>query len=82
MKIRFFSLVFMLVICSCATNFDKVDFKYTNLAHMSYKDAIVELNIDPEDLIFAMSNGFRAKSYEIIERKKLDFILVETPISE
>ena len=70
------------MVCGCAT-FNRVDFKYSNLAHMNISDAIVEFeNMDPERLVFALSEAFRAKSHEIIDRKKLDFYYVATPISE
>lgn len=73
----------LLLISGCATNFDRVDFKYSNLAHMDIKDAFVNFdNTDPEKFIFALSEAFRSKTYEIIERKKLDFYYVETPSCE
>jgi hypothetical protein len=41
---------------------------------MNIGDSIVSLhNVDPENLIFALSRSFRAQSYSILERKKLDF---------
>ena len=50
---------------------------------MNINDAIVCFdNTDPEKLVFALSEAFRAKSYDIIERKKLDYYLAETPTSE
>ena len=70
----------LFLISGCATTFDRVDFKYSNLAHMDIKDAFVNFdNTDPEKLIFALSKAFRSKSYEIIDRKKLDFYYIETP---
>lgn len=77
-------VLFILLLASgCATMFNRVDFKYSNLAHMDIRDAFVDFdNTDPEKLIFALSKAFRAKSYEIIDRKKLDFYYVETPLCE
>lgn len=76
-------LLVLLIVSGCATTFDRVDFKYSNLAHMDIKDAFVIFdNTDPEKLIFALSEAFRSKAYEIIERKKLDFYYVETPSCE
>lgn len=50
---------------------------------MDFKDAIVYFqNLDPENFVFALSEAFRAKSYDIIERKRLDFYYVATPTSE
>lgn len=73
-------LLMLLLISGCAATFDRVDFKYSNLAHMDIKDAFVNFdNTDPEKLIFALSEAFRSKAYEITERKKLDFYYVETP---
>ena len=81
MKKIIFLLIFLLV-HGCAT-FNRVDFKYSNLAHMNIRDAIVDFdNTDPEKLVFALSEAFRTKSYEIIDRKKLDFYYVETPVSQ
>jgi hypothetical protein len=62
----------VVLIIGCAT-FNRVDFKYTSLAHMNVSDSIVSLhNVDPENLIFALSRSFRAQSYTILERKQLD----------
>lgn len=50
---------------------------------MNIGDAVVDFgNTDPERLVFALSEGFRAKSCEIIDRKKLNFYYVETPTSQ
>lgn len=73
----------LLLLSGCATTFYRVDFRYSNLAHMDIKEAFVNFdNTDPEKLIFALSEAFRSKSYEIIERKKLDFYYVVTPSCE
>ena len=76
-------LLILLLASGCATTFNRVDFKYSNLAHMDIRDAFVDFdNTDPEKLIFALTEAFRAKSYEIIDRKKLDFYYVETLLCE
>ncbi|MBB1429798.1 MULTISPECIES: hypothetical protein [unclassified Pseudoalteromonas] len=67
-------LIFSIFLSGCqSNNFEKVDFKYSNLAHMSVDDAIIELDIDPKTLIFALSDSFRAQNNMVLEREKLDF---------
>ncbi len=73
----------LFLICGCTQRLARVDFKYSNLAHMNVKEAFVDFDdVDPENLIFALSEAFRSKSYEIIDRHKLDFYYAETPTSE
>jgi len=50
---------------------------------MNIRDAMVEFdNLDPERLVFSLSEAFRARSYEIIDRKKIDFYYAPTAVAE
>lgn len=71
---RVISLFFFIFLSGCQSNkFEKVDFKYSNLAHMSVDDALIELEVDPKKLIFALSDSFRAQNNMVLERQKIDF---------
>lgn len=72
-KIIFVSLA----LTGCATNFSRVPFKYSNLAHMSYRDAMTSVSRMPEELVFDLSEAFRHNSANVLERTKLKFILSE-----
>jgi hypothetical protein len=56
-----------------SNNFVKVDFKYDNLSHMSVDEAIVELDITPKSLIYALGDSFKAQNNLMLDRQKLDF---------
>jgi len=50
---------------------------------MKIRDAVIDMdNIDPEKLIFELSERFHANSHQIIERQKLDSYFVETADAE
>lgn len=65
------------ILSGCTTNFSTVDFRYTNLAHMNYRDAMTNVSIAPEALIFDLSEAFRNNGANILERTKVNYILVE-----
>lgn len=67
-------IVVMLLLAGCQSpTFSRVDFKYSNLAHMELKDAVVKVGAEPQDLIFALSNAFSAQGNYVIERSQLDY---------
>jgi len=68
-------LLSLLILAGCQSNkaFEKVDFKYSNLAHMTIDEALVELDVDPKSLIFALGQSFMAQNNLVLERQKLDF---------
>lgn len=83
MKTRIFVLLVVFFVFGCATKFSRVDFKYSNLAYMSASDAFVTFeDLNPEDLIFALSDAFRARSFAIINRKRLNYYYIQTPEAE
>lgn len=82
MKKLYLISVLLLFCVGCQTTFVKVDFKYSNLAHMKANDAIVELDIEPEVLIHSLSNSFRAQNNNILERKKVDYVNSKTENSD
>jgi len=69
--------VLWICLIGCVSNFTRVDFKYSNAAHMNYKNAMVKLTGSPENIVFTLSESFRNSGAEIRERKKLDYILLE-----
>ena len=71
---RNFLIIILTFLAGCqSNNFNTVDFKYSNLAHMNVDDAMVELDADPKSLIFALGESFVAQENLILERKQLDF---------
>ena len=60
-----------LFLTSCTTPFNKVDFKYSNLAHMSVKDCFVEVKGAPEEIVFGMSEALRKQGATIFQRQKI-----------
>ena len=70
-------ILLSLALAGCATNILRVDFKYSNLAHMNYRDAMTSVSTKPEELVFDLSEAFRNNRATILERTKLDFILIE-----
>ncbi len=52
--------------------FTKVDFKYDSLMHMSIDDAFVDVDVNPEKLVQALSSAFQAQGNRILKREKLD----------
>jgi hypothetical protein len=66
-----------LALTGCATNFSRVPFKYTNLAHMNYRDAMISVSRMPEELVFDLSEAFRHNGANVLERTKLKFIISE-----
>ena len=78
---RIILLLIFFSISGCANTFSRVDFKYSNLVHMNIEETFVDFgSADPEKIIYALSEAFRSKSYEIIDRKKLNFYYVKTPL--
>lgn len=77
-------IIFILLfpfIQGCATNFTKVDFKYTSLAHISPTESTVVVNGEPENIIFKLSEGFRKNNATILERTSLDYYYEENESS-
>lgn len=73
---KLFSLIILfLFISGCA--FTKVDFKYSNLAHMNYRDAMTTISIKPEKFAFDFSEAFRLHGATILDRKKINYIFTE-----
>lgn len=70
-------ILLTLSLTGCATNFTRVDFKYSNLAHMNYREAMTTVTRSPEELVFDMSEAFRRNSANVLERTKQSFILSE-----
>lgn len=78
---KFVTLLLLLstiLLGSCSHTISRVDFKYSSLAYMPYYEAIVDLDIPAEELIFSLSNGLRAESFEILERKEIPYQLKES----
>jgi hypothetical protein len=75
---KFIKMILLsLAMTGCATNFSKVDFKYSNLAHMNYRDAMTTVSRNPEELAFDLSEAFRRNGANVLERARLNFILSE-----
>ena len=70
-------ILLSLALTGCATNFTRVDFKYTNLAHMNYRDAMTTVSRNSEELVFDLSEAFRRNGANVLERTKLNYILSE-----
>jgi hypothetical protein len=81
MRILLVLFVTFLVGCQ-SNNFVKVDFKYSNLAHMKVDDAMIELDVDPKSLIFALGESFMAQNNLVLDRQKLDFFYEKSKNSE
>jgi len=71
-------ILLSLALTGCATNFSRVDFKYSNLAHMNFRDAMINVSRSPEELVFDLSEAFRRNGANVLERTKLNFILSES----
>lgn len=67
---------------SACNKFVKVDYKYSNLSHMKTDDAIVELDLNPELLIFSLSDTFSNHGNTILNREKLNFYNKKTENSD
>lgn len=65
-------------LCGC-TQFTYIPFKYSNLSHMNYRDAMTSVTVKPEELIFDLSEAFRNNGANVLVRKKLGFVWVENP---
>lgn len=63
---------------SCAQQIVRVDFKYSSLSHMSFRESMTTLNSQPSDLVYKLSDAFRRQGATVIERKKLDYYLAVT----
>jgi hypothetical protein len=73
-------LTLILIIQGCqSNNFVKVDFKYRNLSHMPVDDAMVELDVSPKALIYALGDSFKAQNNLMLDRQKLDFFNMKSP---
>lgn len=80
---KFYLISVIALLCvGCQSNFVKVDFKYSNLSHMTTDDAIIELDIEPDILIHSLSNSFRAQNNQILERKRVDYVYRKTENSD
>lgn len=64
---------FSAVISGCATVFARVDFKYSSVAHISYSESTTTLQVDPETLVFDLSEAFRRQGVTVLDRKELDY---------
>lgn len=72
---KIIAIVASLFLASCG--FSRVDFKYSNLAHMNYSEAMIKVSKKPEELVYGLSDAFRHHGANILERRKIDFILKE-----
>ena len=63
----------------CETVFTRVSFHYTSLSHMSPKDSATTVSTGPEDLVFELSEAFRANGAVVVNRSKVDYVLDLTP---
>jgi hypothetical protein len=57
--------------------FSRVDFKYSSIAHLSYKDAMTTVRCDPETLVFDLAEAFRRQGCVVLQRQELNYYLVE-----
>ncbi len=74
------TLTLIVVLQGCqSNNFVKVDFKYSNLSHMPVDDAMVELDVSPKALIYALGDSFKAQNNLMLDRQKLDFFYRKSP---
>ena len=74
-----FALMLIVVLQGClSNNFARVDFKYSNLSHMPVDDAMVELDVSPKALIYALGDSFNAQKNLILDREKLDFFFIKS----
>jgi hypothetical protein len=69
---------FVLFLCyfgllSCTTPFSKVDFKYSNLTHMSSNACFVKVAGSPEEIVFGLSEAFRTQGATVFERQKIGY---------
>lgn len=70
----FLALALTGVLYGCQNNnFVTVDFKYSNLSHMPVDDAMVELDVSPKALIYALGDSFKAQNNLMLDRQELDF---------
>lgn len=70
-----FVAVAVVVISGCAPTFTRVDFKYSSIAHLSYRDAMTTINKDPETLVFELSEAFRRQGGMVLQRQELGYHL-------
>lgn len=66
-------IMLLAVLSGCAQNFTRVDFKYSNLAHMNYRQAMTSISISPEVLVYDLSEAFRQKGAQVLNREQLEF---------
>lgn len=75
-------ITFSILLTGCANNFTRADFKYSNIAHMNYREAMTEISTPPEEFIFDISDAFRKHGATILERKKIDFFITENSFAQ
>ena len=73
---RLIAVVLALSVCGCT--FSTVAFKYSSLSHMDYHQAMVSIGASPEKLMYDLSEAFRRQGAVVLERKRINFHLIET----
>lgn len=63
------AIVGLLSLSGCL-QFSRVPFKYTSFSHIEPKDSFVQSSGEPEDIVFALTEHFRANGVNIVERKR------------